>query len=118
MPDPQHTVPGWGMIPHSSAPKSHGSWCTTVGTLLIFRFLLIFKSFFGLFLGLYLWHMEVPRLGVESELQLPTYTTARAMQDLSHICDLHHSSWQRWILNPLSEARDQTRILRDTSQVH
>ena len=22
------------------------------------------------------------------------------------VCDLHHSSWQRWILNPLSEARD------------
>ena len=26
--------------------------------------------------------------------------------DLSHVCDLHHSSWQRQILNPLSEARD------------
>ena len=23
----------------------------------------------------------------------------------------HHSSWQRWILNPLSEARDRTRNL-------
>ena len=32
-----------------------------------------------------LWHMEVPRLGVESELQLPTYTTATAMQDPSRI---------------------------------
>ena len=30
------------------------------------------------------WHMEVPRLGVELELQLPTYATATAMQDLSH----------------------------------
>ena len=40
------------------------------------------------------------------------------MQDLSHVCDLHHSSRQRQILNPLSEARDQTRILMDTSQVH
>ena len=28
------------------------------------------------FLGPHLRHMEVPRLGVESELQLPTYTTA------------------------------------------
>ena len=27
-------------------------------------------------------------------------------RDLSCICDLHHSSWQRHILNPLSEARD------------
>ena len=39
------------------------------------------------------------------------------MQDPSHIYDLHHSSRQHWILNTLSEARDQTRILMDTSQV-
>ena len=61
--------------------------------------------------------MEVPRLGFESELQLPAYTTATAMLDLNHVCDLHHSSWQYWILNPLSEARDQTHILMNTSQV-
>ena len=61
--------------------------------------------------------MEVPRLGVESELQLPAYTTAIAMRDLSWICDLHYSSWQRWILNPLSEVRDRTLVLMDTSQV-
>ena len=29
-----------------------------------------------------------------------------AMQDLSRICNLHHSSRQRWILNPLSKAMD------------
>ena len=39
------------------------------------------------------------------------------MQDLSYICDLCHSSWQCQILNPLNEARDQTLILMDTSQV-
>ena len=55
--------------------------------------------------------MEVPRLGVESELQLPAYTTATAMQDPSCICNLHHSSQQRRNLNPLSEARDGTGIL-------
>ena len=49
--------------------------------------------------------MEVPRLGAESKLQLPAYATATAMQDLSRICDLHCSSQQRWVLNPLSEAR-------------
>ena len=58
------------------------------------------------FLGPHLQHPEVPRLGVEWELHLPAYTTATAVQDLSHVCDLHRSSWQRWILNPLSEARD------------
>ena len=29
----------------------------------------------------------------------------------NHVCDLHHSSRQRQILNPLSKARDQTRNL-------
>ena len=57
--------------------------------------------------------MEVPRLGVESELQLLAYSTATAMRDLSLVCDLHHSSRQCWILNPLSEARDRTRNLMD-----
>ena len=34
---------------------------------------------------------------------------------LSHVCDLHHSSQQcQILLNPLSEARDWTRILMDT----
>uniref|UniRef100_A0A8D0QRP6 Origin recognition complex subunit 2 n=1 Tax=Sus scrofa TaxID=9823 RepID=A0A8D0QRP6_PIG len=73
--------------------------------------------FFFTFLGLHSWHMEVPRLGVESELQLPAYTTATGMPDPSGVCDLHHSSQQRQILNPLSEARDQTCILMDTGQV-
>ena len=53
-------------------------------------------------------HMEVPRLGVKSELQLLAYVTATAIQDPSHICDLHHGSRQCRIFNPLSEARDGT----------
>ena len=57
--------------------------------------------------------MEVPRLGVELELQLPAYTTATAMQDLSCICDLRRNVWLSQILKPLNEARDQTRILTD-----
>ena len=61
--------------------------------------------------------MEVPRLGVEMELQLPAYTTATATRDLRHIRNLHQNSWQHWILNPLSEARDQTYVLIDTSQM-
>ena len=45
--------------------------------------------------------MEVPRLGVKSEL----YTTATTRLDPSCICDPHHSSQQHHILNPLIEAR-------------
>ena len=41
------------------------------------------------FLGPHLQHMEVSRLGVESELQLLAYTTAAAMPDPSRICDLN-----------------------------
>ena len=44
------------------------------------------------FLGLHPQHTEVPGLGVKSELYLPAYATATAMQDPSHVCDLHHSS--------------------------
>ena len=45
---------------------------------------------------------------VEWELQLLVYATA--MPDLICVCELHNSSWQHCILNPLSKARDQTRI--------
>ena len=77
-----------------------------------------FFSFFSFFfLGPAVEHMEVPRLGVESELQLPAYTTATARRDPSHICELHHSSWQCWILDPMSKARNRTCILTDTSQI-
>ena len=79
------------------------SWLTFAGT------------FF--FLGPHPWHMEVPKLGFESELQMPAYATATAAPDLSHICDLHHSSWQCRILNPLSEARDRTGNLLVPSQI-
>ena len=75
-----------------------------------------FFFFFLLFLGLHLRHMEVPRLEVQLELQLLAYTTVTATPDLSHICNLHHSSQQLGILNPPSEARDQTHFLMDTSR--
>ena len=47
-------------------------------------------------------HVEVPSLGVESELQLPAY-----------VC--HSMPQQCCILNPLSKARDQTHVLMDNS---
>ena len=68
---------------------------------------------FFFFLWPQLWYMAVSRLGVKLELQLPAYTAAIGMRDPSRACDLHHSSWQHQILNPLSEARDRTHILTD-----
>ena len=82
-------------------------------------FCFVFVCFFlFVFLGPNPRHMEVPRLGVESELWLQAYTTATATWDPSHICDLHHRSQQYQILNLLSKARDWTRGLMDTSRVH
>ena len=64
----------------------------------IFLFIYLFVCLFIYFLGLHPWHMEVPRLGVDSELQLPIYITATATWDLSCICDIYHSSQQCQIL--------------------
>ena len=60
-----------------------------------------FFFFFLFFFRPYLQHMEVPRQGVEWELQLLAYTTATATPDPSHICDLNPTSRQCQIINPL-----------------
>ena len=62
-------------------------------------------------------HTEVPRLGVESKLQLPAYATATAVWDLSHVFDLHHSSRQHRILNLPSKARDRNSNLVVPSRI-
>ena len=58
--------------------------------------------------------MEVSGLGVKLDLQLQAYATAMATSDLTLICILC-SLWQHQTLNPLSEAKDQTHILVDTT---
>ena len=66
------------------------------GVILVFC---LYVCFAFLLFRATLWHMEVPRLGVELELQCwPT--------PQPQLC---------WILNSLSKARDQTCILMDTS---
>ena len=65
------------------------------------------------FLEPHLWHMDVPRLAFESELQLLACATATATPDPSRICNLCHSLQQGQILNPLSEARNRTCILKE-----
>ena len=79
--------------------------------MLLLLFLFLKNFFYFCFLGPHLLHMEVPRLGVELEPQLPAYATATATRDLTCNWDLHNSSWQCQILNPLSKARDGTHDL-------
>ena len=82
----------------------------------ILFYFILFLSF--VYLGPHQRHMEVPRLEVESKLYLPAYATATAIPDPSCVCDLHHSSWQYRILNPLTKARDQTHNLMVPSRIH
>ena len=84
----------WAQIP--TTPLSVLCFCCCFVLGVVFAFVLF------CFLGLHLWHMEVPRLGVESKLQLPAYTTTTATPDQSSICNLHHSSWQCQIPDPLA----------------
>ena len=83
----------------------------------LFAWFGVFCLFVSWFLGQRPQHIEVPRLGVELELQLPAYTADMAMQDLSCVCSLHHGSLQHRVLNPLREAGDGTHVLMDTSWV-
>ena len=74
----------------------------------VFAVLFYFISFYWGGGVLHPQHVEAPRLGAESELQLPAYTTATATWDPSCDGDLYNSSWQRGIPDSLSKTRDQT----------
>ena len=98
-------------LSHVARGKLNYLW--TLRKIVISFILLLPFLFFFFFLGLHLPHMEVPRLGVKSELQLLAYATATAMPDLSCIYD----PGQPRNLNPLSDARNRTWILIDTCWV-
>ena len=83
-------------------------WISKVLLLLLLLFL---------FLGLRRPHVEVPRQGVRSELQRLAYVTAIATWDPRRSAAYTHSSRQCPILDPLSEARNGTCILRETSWI-
>ena len=71
-----------------------------ISTFFLLSFFFFF--FFLFFLGPHLRYVFIPRLGVESEPQLPAYTTATATQDPNHIFDLPRCSQQCPVLNPHS----------------
>ena len=115
-----HALPGvwWmrGWESHWALQRQWFSTCVCVGGGILSSCMTL--SFFFLLFRATPQHREVPRIGVKLELQLPAYTTVTAMQDLSCVCDLHHSSQQCGIPNPLSKARDRTPILMATSWDH
>ena len=82
-----------------------------------FTILSIFYSFFGLFKA-----TPTTCRGSQARGQIGAVAAdlhhSHNNVHLSCICDLHHSSQQCWILNPLSEGKDRTHVLMDTSQVH
>ena len=77
-------------------------------------FLSFFFFCFLFFIELHHQHLEVPRLEVKLELQLPGYAIATAKSDPRHLCDLYHSSRQRRLPYPLSKAGDWTYLPMDT----
>ena len=84
---------------------------------LIFWVLYFYYVFIFVFLGLHPQHIEIPRIGVQSELLLAGYTRAAEMPEPSCVCNLCQSSWQLLIPNPLSKATDQTCKLMVPSQI-
>ena len=107
------------LVTGSPDHKSHFLLCPGAvqeGPSIFYFILFYFLSF--IFLGLHLRHMKVPRLVVKLELPLLAYTTATAPPDRSRVCDLHHTSRQHQIPNPLIEVRDWTHIFMDTSWIH
>ena len=87
----------------------------SVLTFVVFLFLkqtLLFKTV--LFIYLFLLFRAAPVAYVGSQARGLIRATAASLchstatPDPSHIYELHHSSCQHWILNPLNKARDQT----------
>ena len=70
-----------------------------------FGFLVFLFLFFCLFRAAFVaCGSSQARCWIGATATLTAYTTATAMQDPSHICDLHHSSRQCRILNPLNKS--------------
>ena len=76
----------YGAIRTAALPTTKETGQAGHELLLVQKTVFFFFFFLLFFLQLHLGHMEVPRLGVRSELQLPAYTIATAMLDPSPAC--------------------------------
>ena len=77
--------------------------------------------FFLFFFLLFLWATPTAYGGSQARGRIGAVAAglarATAVQDPSRVCNLHHSSRQRRIVNPLSKGRDRTRNLMVPSQI-
>ena len=96
-----------------SVHKGKNKYCPQLETF----FLFFFFFFFGLFRATSKAHGGFQTRG-QIRVQPLAYPSATAKWNPSCIWNLHHSSGQCQILNSLSEARDQTCNLMDTSEIH
>ena len=74
--------------------------------------------FFFSFLELHLWPVEVPKLWFESELQAAGLHHSHSKMGSEPRLQPTPQLMATPGLNPLSEARDQTCVLMDTSRAH
>ena len=115
------TIADWNIQQrHLSFLESHSlvysaSQRNVVSQIGAFSFL-FFSFFFCLFA--ISWAAPVAHGGSQARGGIRAVARATAMQDPSPIYDLHHSSRQLRILNPLSEARDRTCNLIVPSGIH
>ena len=98
-------------------------WATTGTPILYFTlFILIFLNFFIFFV--FCPFRAAPMAHGGSQARGPIGAIAASLHhsrnttNPSHVCNLHHSAQQCRILNPLSEARDQTHNLVVPSLIH
>ena len=119
--------PWFGPPPPSSLWQSQvcSYVCESVSVLYMHSFILLIYFillYYFILLFYFLLSKATPVAYVNSQARGQIGATAVAiatvMQSPSCVCKLHHSSWQHWISNPLSEAREQTHILMDTSWTH
>ena len=110
---PQDTERAWSL----SLRWPNDLRCQSLGTRLGFPAGLPCPSFSFFFTATHAASGISQAPSVKLDLQLPAYATATAKWDPSRVCKLHHGLQQHQILNPLSDVRDQTCILMDTSRI-
>ena len=109
---------GWGQKVAGKSGSSELALTSLMNNVLAAALLIFFFFGFVLFFCVF---RPAPAAYGGSQARGPIRATAASLHrrsDPSHVCDLHHSSWQHRILDPRSEARDGTCVLMDGSQVH